>query len=106
MTSAARSRARLKLLTRVATLLICVTVFALVFVQYAHVLGRNVAMVRELHSVQNDVKALQVRKHAQKREIKRLSDPAGSIPEIHERLHLVRPNETIIFLRDAKTQTP
>ena len=106
MTSAARSRARLKLFTRIGTLMICVTVFALVIVQYAHVLGRNISMVRELHSVQTDVQTLQARKRWQKREIKRLSDPAGSIPEIHERLHLVRPNETIIFLRDAKTPTP
>ena len=106
MTSAARNRARVKLYTRIGTLLVCVTVFALVFVQYAHVIGRNVAMMRQLHGVQNDVKTLQTRKRWQQREIKRLSDPAGSIPEIHERLHLVRPNETIIFLRDPKTLTP
>ncbi len=106
MTSAARSRARLKLFTRIGTILICVTVFALVIVQYAHVIGRNIGMVRSLHSVQNDVKVLQGRKRWQKREIMRLSDPAGSIPEIHERLHLVRPNETIIYLRSAKTTSP
>ena len=106
MTGAARTRARFKLFTRIGTLLICAVVFALVIVQYAHIIGRNIAMVKSLHSVQNDVKTLQDRKRAQKREITRLSDPAGSIPEIHERLHLVRPNETIIFLRGPKSLSP
>jgi hypothetical protein len=106
MKASARSRARFKLLTRVGTFLACVAVFALVFVQYAHVVGRNVAMVRSLHGVQNDVKTLQERKRWQKREINRLGDPAGTIPEIHERLHLVGPHETIIYLRGATTLSP
>jgi len=106
MKSAGRNRARFRLFTRVGTTLVCVTVFALVIVQYAHVLGRNVAMLRSLHSLQSDVKTLQARKRSQNREIKRLSDPAGAIPEIHDRLHLVGPRETIIYLRRAKTPSP
>ena len=106
MKSSARSHARFKLLRRVGTFLGCVAVLALVFVQFAHVVGRNVAMVRSLHGVQDDVKTLQERKRWQKREINRLSDPAGTIPEIHERLHLVGPHETIIYLRGAKTLSP
>jgi len=104
--ASALSRARWRLLTRIGTFLICVTVIALVIVQYAHVVGRNVAMIRSLHGVQNDVKTLQERKRWQKREINRLSDPAGAIPEIHERLHLVGPHETIIYLRGAKPLSP
>jgi hypothetical protein len=31
--------------------------------------------------------------------IKRLEDPRGAIPEIHDRLHLALPNESIIYLK-------
>jgi hypothetical protein len=37
-----------------------------------------------------------------------LSDPRGSIPEIHDRLHMVGPHEEIIYLKrhDAGTGDP
>ncbi len=84
----------------VATLALAIS--ALIGVQYAHVIGRNVALARELHSVQHDVAALRAREVEQNKEIRRLSDPRGAIPEIHDRLHLVRDKEAIIYLEHAR----
>jgi len=101
-----RGRPRLRLVSRLGVVLITLTVFGLVGIQFAHIAGRNLAMVRELHGVQADVKTLRERKRWQERAILRLSDPAGSIPEIHERLHLVGAHETLILLRGVKAATP
>jgi hypothetical protein len=99
-------RAQFRLAGRLTVALICVTVFGLVGIQFAHLIGRNLAMVHTLHGVQADVKTLRERKRSQEKAIVRLSNPAGSIPEIHERLHLVGPHETLIFLRGVKTASP
>ena len=39
-----------------------------------------------------------IRRDDQQRELRRLRDPQGAVPEIHDRLRLVRPNETLIFV--------
>jgi cell division protein FtsB len=77
-------------------------VLALVGVQYAHVIGRNVALARELHSVEHDIVSLRAKEIQQKQQIRRLSDPRGAIPEIHGRLHLVRDKEAIIYLEHGR----
>ena len=77
-------------------------VLALVGVQYAHVIGRNLALAHELHSVERDVVSLRAREVQQKQQIRRLSDPSGAIPEIHDRLHLVRDKEAIIYLEHER----
>ena len=81
-------------------------VFALVGIQFAHIIDRNLGMGQSLHDVQSDVDTLRARKFAQERELRRLSDPEGSVPEIHDRLHLVGKNETIIYLKAPKPQAP
>ena len=52
--------------------------------------------------------ALQTKRDEQLRQIKRLSDPSGSIPDIHDRLHLVGDHEAIIYLKrhDAGPPNP
>ena len=79
----------------------CVIVFAvsLVGVQYVRVIGRNVALSRELRAAQSDVASLKVKRARQLREIRRLSDPRGAVPEIHDRLRLVAAKEAIIYLK-------
>jgi len=72
---------------------------SLVGVQYARVIGRNIALAREVRAVESDVAALKVKRARQVREIRRLSDPRGAIPEIHDRLRLVGDKEAIIYLK-------
>ncbi|MDQ6931010.1 MAG: hypothetical protein M3126_10140 [Candidatus Eremiobacteraeota bacterium] len=94
-----RSHQGLRLFSRLAVATMSLIVFALVGIQFAHIIDRNVAMGDSLHDVQSDVRVLHMRKLEQERELRRLSDPTGSIPEIHDRLHLVGPHETIIYLK-------
>ncbi len=75
---------------------------ALVGVQYARVIGRNLALAHELHSVERDVVSLRAKEVQQRRQIRRLSDPHGAIPEIHDRLHLVGDKEAIIYLEHKR----
>lgn len=76
-----------------------VTVFALVSVQYARIIERNIAYAQQVRDVQRDIADLERKRDVQLREIRRLSDPQGAIPEIHDRLHLVGDREAIIYLK-------
>ncbi len=84
---------------RLGIIVVALIVFSVIGLQYARVIGRNIALARELHGVQADVAALKTKRRQQDREIRRLSDPRGAIPEIHDRLHLVGDREAIIYLK-------
>jgi cell division protein FtsB len=85
---------------------IALLVFGLVTVQFARVIDKNVALARELSSTQTDIDDLHARREHQLRELRRLESPDGSIPEIHDRLRLVAPNEAIIFVKPAPSAAP
>jgi hypothetical protein len=80
----------------------------LIVVQYGRIVERNVDYMQQVHQVQADVTTLEAKRDKQLRQIRRLSDPAGSIPEIHDRLHLVGDHEEIIYLKrhDAGAGNP
>jgi cell division protein FtsB len=88
-----------RVMGRVGVVGVALIVLSLIGVQYAHVIGRNVALARQLRGVEHDIVTLKARREQQRREIRRLSDPRGAIPEIHDRLHLVGDNEAIIYLK-------
>ena len=89
----------LRLSGRIGVACVVLVVLSLIAVQYARVIGRNVALARELHAVERDVVDLKAKRARQDREIRRLSDPHGAVPEIHDRLHLVGDKEAIIYLK-------
>jgi hypothetical protein len=91
-----------RLAGRLGITALALVILALVGVQYAHVIGRNLALAHELHSVEGDVVSLRAKKTQQEQQIRRLSDPRGAIPEIHDRLHLVRDKEAIIYLEHGR----
>jgi len=90
---------------RIGVVCVALVVFAAIGVQYARVIGRNIALAHELRDVERDVIALRARKTQQERDIRRLSDPHGAIPEIHDRLHLVGDKEAIIYLKRGGTDS-
>lgn len=100
------SRATLRALSRIGLVCVALVVLSLVGAQYAHVIGRNLALARQLHEVERDVAGLKVHRTQQQRDIRRLSDPRGSIPEIHDRLHLVGDKEAIIYLKRGHPAAP
>jgi hypothetical protein len=101
-----RANPLLRLAGRITAVAIILLVVTLVAVQFARAIGENLGAVHELSSIRSDIGALQKRRDEQQRELRRLRDPEGAIPEIHDRLRLVRPNETLIFVRPAPASTP
>ena len=91
---------------RVGAACIAVAVVALAGIQFARIVGENVTMSRHLATVQSQIATLQKREVAQHAQILRLQDPRGAIPEIHDRLRLVRADEAIIFVSPAPSTTP
>jgi cell division protein FtsB len=86
--------------------LVAVGVFAMIAVQFAHIVQHNLVLARELSTVRSDVHSLERKRADQQRTIHRLHDPEGAVPEIHDRLHLVRPGEVIIYVKSASERTP
>ena len=94
-----KGRAALRLGAKAGVVLIVGVVALMIAAQYVHIIQRNVAYALQLRDVQRDIAALDRKRIAQQREIARLSDPQGAIPEIHDRLHLVGDHEAIIYLK-------
>lgn len=92
----------LRLLGRIGVVSVALVAISLIGVQYARVIGRNIALAHELRDVERDVAMLKVKRSQQERDIRRLSDPRGAIPEIHDRLHLVGDKEAIIYLKHGR----
>lgn len=88
-----------RVLGRIGVVCVALVALSLIGVQYARVIGRNVALAGQLHAVQSDLVTLKTRHLEQQREIRRLSDPRGAVPEIHDRLHLLGDKEAIIYLK-------
>ncbi|HET9097006.1 MAG TPA: hypothetical protein VFN37_10115 [Candidatus Baltobacteraceae bacterium] len=91
----------IRLFSRLVFGAVAVVVFTLVSIQFARIVNENIAMARSLSSIQQDVATMRERKRVEERELRRLLDPQGAVPEIHDRLHLVRPNEAIIYVKPA-----
>lgn len=89
----------LRLFSRLLAGFVALVLFTLVSIQFERVLNENIAMAHSLSSITRNVSALRLRKAREEREIRQLSDPEGAIPEIHQRLQLLRRNEAIIYLR-------
>ena len=94
-----RASLALRLAGRIGAVLVALLIFGLVTVQFARVIGENLALANDLSSTQSDIDALQARRDWQIRRLRRLEEPEGAVPDIHERLKLVLPNEAIIFIR-------
>ncbi len=80
--------------------------FIVVATQYVRAVERNVELSKQLAATQADIRDLTAKRDQQVRDIGRLSDPRGAIPEIHDRLKFVGPHEAIIYLKTAATPAP
>jgi cell division protein FtsB len=93
-------------LGRVGAASIAVSVFALAGIQFFRIVAENVRMSRHLATIQTQIATMQKHEGEQRAEIRRLQDPQGAIPEIHDRLRLVRANEAIIFVSPEPSTAP
>lgn len=96
-----RAAGIVRLFSRLIFGAVAVVIFTLVSIQFARIVNENIAMARSLSAVEQDVAVLREHKRQEERELRRLADPEGAIPEIHDRLHLVRPNEAIIYVKPS-----
>jgi cell division protein FtsB len=94
-----RERPALRAFGRLGVVCVGLAFVTIVGTQYARIIGRNIALSSELGAAQSDIRALEEKEAFQQREIRRLSDPHGAIPEIHDKLHLVGDGEAIIYLK-------
>ncbi|HTZ53716.1 MAG TPA: hypothetical protein VMB20_01535 [Candidatus Acidoferrum sp.] len=103
-----RTRASLivRFLGRIGATTLALLVFTLVAIQFARVIRQNVALSRELAATQSDITQLETHRDWQLRQLRRLQDPQGAIPEIHDRLRLVRANEAIVFVSPLPSPEP
>jgi hypothetical protein len=101
-----RARPVLRFAGRMTATALAILVVTLVAIQFARAIGENVGAARELSSIRSDVMALERRRDEQQRELRRLRDPQGAVPEIHDRLRLVRPNEALIFVSPQPATSP
>lgn len=106
MKRATRASGIVRFFSRFFVGLVAVVVFTLVSIQFARIVDENIAMAHSLSSVQQDVDALRARRAREQQELRRLADPEGAVPEIHDRLHLVRSNEAIIYIKPAPAARP
>ncbi len=72
---------------------------SMIVIQYARMAHRNLVLAHALAATQADIARLQASREQRMATVKRLEDPRGAIPEIHDRLHLTLPNEAIIYLK-------
>ena len=77
----ARVRPVLRLAGRVTAAAVALSLVVLVAVQFARAIGQNVAAARQLSLIREDISTLERRRDQQQRELHRLSDPQGAIPE-------------------------
>lgn len=94
-----------RMLSRLIVLGVFACVLATVAMQLEGVIAKNVAIRRELSAARADVAALRERRERQLSTISRLSDPAGAIPEIHDKLHLIGARENLYYVRGAARPT-
>jgi len=95
----------LRLAGRITAAALGLLVVTLVSIQFARAIGENVGTARELARIRSDIGALERRRDEQQSELRRLRDPEGAIPDIHDRLRLVRPNEALIFVSPQPAPT-
>lgn len=95
----AKRSGAIRLFTRLLTTSVSIAVVALVGIQFARIIRQNVAMADSLHNVQRQIVQLDARKIEDERAIHRLLVPEGAVPEIHERLRMVVPNQALIYIR-------
>jgi len=96
----------IRLAGRIVLAAVGLTFLALVGLQFANIVARNVAVAREVSASRAELTALREKKQRQLRTIARLSDPRGAVPEIHDRLRLVGPHEELIYVEGLPSPTP
>jgi hypothetical protein len=88
-----------RLAGRVAVTAFGIGMLAVIAVQFEGIVAKNVAVAGDVRASRAQIAALLAKEAVQHRTIARLANPQGAVPEIHQKLRLVGPNEEIIYIR-------
>jgi cell division protein FtsB len=89
---------RLRQIGRILGAAFVAFIVAIVMLQFAERISRDVALSRELARTDRDIQALHQRSAQDMREIHRLRTEDGVVPYIYRRLRMVRPGQTMIYV--------
>jgi len=95
-----------RVLGRLTIVTLALGIAAVIGIQSERVVARNVALSHELSATRTLIAALRAKRRKQQHLIRRLSDPRGAVPEIHDRLRMVGPREDLIYVRGGPTPAP
>jgi len=101
-----RASLLLRLAGRVTAAAVALLVFTLIGVQFARVIGENVAMASELSGVNNDISALQARHSLQLRELRRLRAQTLRRPRTRRRNLVRRPARRSVCRGEGSSAAP
>ncbi len=90
----------------IVLMLATAAVLIVIAVQVGGIVAKNVDVQARVTSAESDIVALRARRAEQEQTIRRLSDPRGAIPEIHDKLRMVGPHEEIIYVSGANAASP
>ncbi len=77
----------------------------LVVAQFARVIGTDVKLTSDLHQTRKSIARYERRDARLRRRISRLRTARGAIPEIHERLRMLAPNEHMVIVEPRPSPT-
>lgn len=89
---------RVRQIGRILGATFCAFIVAMVMLQFAQRISRDIALSRELARTQRDIQLLHQRNAEDVREIHRLRTENGVVPYIYRRLRMVRPGQTMIYV--------
>ncbi len=95
-----------RLAARVSVLAAIVAVGSLVAVQYEGIAVRYLTLKHEVEVANAGISALETKLAKQKNDVRRLMDPRGAVPEIHDRLKEFGPDEEMIVVKGIPSPAP
>lgn len=96
----------LRFMGRSVVVCVILAVALLLVVQYYRAFRSSLDLSRKLAVTQREIANLHALRSRQLTEIRRLEDPHGAIPEIHDRLRLVGKNEELIYVQAPPSPQP
>ncbi len=87
-----------RFLRRFAALAVGSVFLLLVVAQFARVIGTDIRLGSDLHQTRATIARYERRDARLRRRIARLRTARGAIPEIHERLRMLAPNEHMVLV--------
>jgi hypothetical protein len=95
-----------RLAARLGVIVATVSLGLVVAVQYESLAVHYFTLKHEVDDSRAKIDALETKLRKQKSDVRRLSDPRGAVPEIHDKLKEFGPDEEMIYVRGVPSPAP